>query len=71
MTMIQVKSNAVQAAFERTGKPINMAVPYMKKQPALWSIRFQTTVQAAFRPLLPQNSLYNPQQSSFFGKAAG
>ena len=70
MTMIQVKSNAVQAAFERTGKPINMAVPHMKKQPALWSIRFQTTVQAAFRLPPPQNPLYNPPQSSFFGKAA-
>ena len=42
--MIQVKSNAVQAAFERTGKPINMAVPHMKKQPALWSIWLQATV---------------------------
>ena len=70
MTMTQVKSNAMQAAFERAGKPINMAVLHMKKQPALWSIRFQTTVQAAFRLPLPHNPLYNPQQSSFFGKAA-
>ena len=70
MTMTQVKSNAMQAAFERAGKTINMAVPHMKKQPARWSIRFQATVQAAFCPLLPQNPLYNPQQSSFFGKAA-
>lgn len=68
--MIQVKSNAVQVAFDRADKPINMAVPHMKKQPALWSIWFQTTVQAAFRLPLPQNPLYNPQQSSFFGKAA-
>ena len=49
MTMIQVKSNAVQAAFDRADKLINMAMPHIKKQPALWSIRFQTTVQAAFR----------------------
>ena len=70
MTMTQVQSNAMQAAFGRAGKPINMAVPHMKKQPALWSIRLQATVQAAFRPPLPQNPLYNPQQSSFFGKAA-
>ena len=63
MTMTQVKSNAMQAAFERTGKPINMAVPHMKKQPAFWSIRFQATVQAAFRLPLPHNPLYNPQQS--------
>ncbi|WP_148140105.1 hypothetical protein [Kingella denitrificans] len=70
MTMTQVKSNAVQAAFERTGKPINMAVPHMKKQPALWPIRLPMAVQAAFRLPLPQNPLYNPQQSSFFGKAA-
>ena len=68
--MIQVKSNAVQAAFDRAGKLINMAVLHMKKQPALWSIRFQTTVQAAFCLPPPQNPLYNPQQSSFFGKAA-
>lgn len=70
MVMIQVKFNTMQAAFERAGKPINMAVPHMKKQPALWSIRFQATVQAAFRLPPPQNPLYNPQQSSFFGKAA-
>lgn len=68
--MIQVKNAVVQAAFDRAGKLINMAVPHMKKQPALWSIRFQTTVQAAFRLPLPHNPLYNPQQSSFFGKAA-
>jgi len=47
-----------------------MAVPHMKKQPALWSIRFQTIVQAAFCLPPPHNPLYNPQQSSFFGKAA-
>ena len=29
--MIQVKSNAVQAAFERADKPINMAVPHINK----------------------------------------
>ena len=32
--MIQVKNAVVQAAFERAGNPINMAVPHMKKQPA-------------------------------------
>lgn len=42
--MIQVKSNAVQAALDRAGKPINMAMPHMKKQPALWSIRLSMTV---------------------------
>jgi hypothetical protein len=63
MTMIQVKFNAVQAAFDRAGKLINMAVPHIKKQPALWSIRLSMTVQAAFRLPLPQNPLYNPQQS--------
>lgn len=68
--MIQVKSNAVQAAFDRADKLINMAMPHMNKQPALWSIRLQATVQAAFCLPPPRNPLYNPQQSSFFGKAA-
>ncbi len=67
--MIQVKNAVVQAAFDRAGKPINMAVPHIKKQPALWPIWLQTTVQAAFRLPLPHNPLYNPPQSSFFGKA--
>ena len=63
MMMTQVKNAVVQAAFDQAGKPINMAVPHMKKQPALWSVWFQTTVQAAFCLPLPHNPLYNPQQS--------
>ena len=61
--MTQVKNAVVQAAFERAGKPINMAMPHMKKQPALWLIRFPMTVQAAFCLPSPHNPLYNPPQS--------